>query len=378
MLAAQLPWRCCWAGRTFSPCLFPWQFPQGSNKTSIFPSTPSSSAPKRPLNRWRSPTIHPITMSYEEQRAQRIAENKKRMREMQLSQISSTLAQGLAAKRKAQSKPRSAPAPKVMCFVEPRRSSRREGQPAVSYSESVLDLVDAPVRRRGGKGRTVVGELRPGATEEVYTQEHVRLLGDYQEPWELFVDGYDPSTGKRVYDKVNGMTCHQCRQKTLGHHTSCSSCSSLQGVLCGDCLYMRYGENITEVQAKPDWMCPVCRDLCNCSFHRIKKGWAPTGTLYRRALAEGYKSVAHYLVLSQQAGAQPAAEGVDVQAAAPAAEAEQASGAEAAPAADDMVAAAPVAAGLSKLALYMQMMMRQALRHRNKTQQTGALRAQPP
>ena len=62
--------------------------------------------------------------------------------------------------------------------------------------------------------------------------------------------------------------------------------------------------------------------------------------------AAGYKSVAHYLVLSQQAGAQPAAEGVDVQAAAPAAEAEQASGAEAAPAADDMVAAAPVAAGM--------------------------------
>ncbi len=48
----------------------------------------------------------------------------------------------------------------VMCFVEPRRSSRREGQPAVSYSESVLDLVDAPIRRRGGKGRAVVGELR--------------------------------------------------------------------------------------------------------------------------------------------------------------------------------------------------------------------------
>ena len=47
-----------------------------------------------------------------------------------------------------------------MCFVEPRRSSRREGQPAVSYSENVLDLVDAPVRRRGGKGRVVIGELR--------------------------------------------------------------------------------------------------------------------------------------------------------------------------------------------------------------------------
>lgn len=36
-----------------------------------------------------------------------------------------------------------------------------------------------------------------------------------------------------------------------------------------------------------DWVCPVCRDLCNCSFHRIKKGWAPTGTLYRAAMREG-------------------------------------------------------------------------------------------
>lgn len=44
---------------------------------------------------------------------------------------------------------------------------------------------------------------------------------------ELFVDGTD-ANGKRVYDKLNGMTCHQCRQKTLGKHTSCSCCNSLQ------------------------------------------------------------------------------------------------------------------------------------------------------
>lgn len=139
-----------------------------------------------------------------------------------------------------------------------------------------------------------------------------------------------------------------------------------QGVFCGDCLFMRYGENVEEVNANPseseklfsipatsvallgdnsecgtcvppccllgavvphvagcvqracvqsdvpvpgplpastppcltaalprlsitpaDWVCPVCRDLCNCSFHRIKKGWAPTGTLYRAAMREG-------------------------------------------------------------------------------------------
>ena len=50
---------------------------------------------------------------------------------------------------------------------------------------------------------------------------------------------------------------------------------------------MRYGENILEVQAAGAWTCPPCRGLCNCSFHRIRRGWAPTGTLYRRAIAEG-------------------------------------------------------------------------------------------
>ncbi len=48
---------------------------------------------------------------------------------------------------------------------------------------------------------------------------------------------------------------------------------------------MRYGENLEELGA--DWVCPPCRGLCNCSFHRISRGWAPTGTLYRRAIAEG-------------------------------------------------------------------------------------------
>ena len=57
---------------------------------------------------------------------------------------------------------------------------------------------------------------------------------------ELFVDGTD-ATGKRVYDKLNGMTCHQCRQKTLGKHTSCSCCNSLQvSALATQSLGLRY------------------------------------------------------------------------------------------------------------------------------------------
>ena len=117
----------------------------------------------------------------------------------------------------------------------------------------------------------------------------------------LFVDGYDAS-GARIYDAQRGATCHQCRQKTVCKHTSCGGCGELRGQFCGDCLWMRYGENVDEAVAAGDaWRCPPCRDLCNCSFCRQKKGWPPTGTMYRRAIREGFESVAHYLVLGADA-----------------------------------------------------------------------------
>ena len=56
---------------------------------------------------------------------------------------------------------------------------------------------------------------------------------------------------------------------------------------------MRYGENVLEVAQNPDWKCPRCRDVCNCSFCRTHKGWAPTGALYPRARQEGVKPVLH-------------------------------------------------------------------------------------
>tara|TARA_B100000073_G_scaffold64664_1_gene47806 strand:+ start:6419 stop:7498 length:1080 start_codon:yes stop_codon:yes gene_type:complete len=139
----------------------------------------------------------------------------------------------------------------------------------------------------------------PVYNEEIYTQEHVAKLGDRHSEWELFVSGYD-SQGRRLYDATKGVCCHQCRQKTLGTHTTCNKCKLMRGKFCGDCIYMRYGENVLEINENPEWECPVCRDICNCSFCRTKKGWMPTGNMYRAAIASGYKSVAHYLVLSRQ------------------------------------------------------------------------------
>ena len=184
------------------------------------------------------------------------------------------------------------------------------------------------------------------SADEVYSQAHVDSLGTHHTPWELFVDGYDHASGQRLYDSVRGVTCHQCRQKTLGTHSQCDRCGRLSGIFCGDCLFMRYGENVAEANAAREaararreerrrrsgrsgvaaagaaaaaaagaaegeddqeeeeedldhgWVCPPCRGLCNCSFHRARRGWAPTGSLYRYALAEGYASVAHFLVLT--------------------------------------------------------------------------------
>lgn len=132
-------------------------------------------------------------------------------------------------------------------------------------------------------------------------REHTEPTTPPHTPRQLFVDGYDAS-GARLYDRERGTTCHQCRQKTLGAHTACTLCHALRGSFCGDCLFMRYGENVTEANADPAWVCPPCRGLCNCSFHRAKLGWAATGALFRGAVAAGFPSVAHYLVLNNQAG----------------------------------------------------------------------------
>lgn len=44
----------------------------------------------------------------------------------------------------------------------------------------------------------------------------------------------------------------------------------------------RYGEHVLESNENPNWICPVCRGICNCSLCRTAKGWPPTGPLYKK------------------------------------------------------------------------------------------------
>ncbi|KAJ0981757.1 hypothetical protein J5N97_010012 [Dioscorea zingiberensis] len=240
-----------------------------------------------------------VGLPYEKSRDERIKENLERMHSLGIVDLSLKLNSSCArtARKKAtfpgnsgsSSKQRS---DKAALSPAPRRSNRLQNLATVSYAEYPRKKVGNPEQNR-------LICIEEGSKEELYTDEHEKLLGSCEMSWTLFVDGYDQH-GRRIYDQIKGETCHQCRQKTLGHHTHCSMCNLVQGQFCGDCLYMRYGENVLEVSKNPDWICPVCRGICNCSLCRKKKGWAPTGSLYKKVSYLGFKSVAHYLIQTRR------------------------------------------------------------------------------
>ena len=101
----------------------------------------------------------------------------------------------------------------------------------------------------------------------------------------------------KVYDRVNGTTCHQCRQKTKDTKTIChnKNCRGVRGQFCGPCLQNRYGEDIRKALVDRAWVCPPCRGICNCSFCLPKRGKPPTGILIHTAREAGFDSVKEYL-----------------------------------------------------------------------------------
>ncbi|XP_078177411.1 uncharacterized protein LOC144571884 isoform X2 [Carex rostrata] len=104
--------------------------------------------------------------------------------------------------------------------------------------------------------------------------------------------------GGRIYDPQNGKTCHQCRQKTMDFMVACSQMKKDKLCtikFCHKCLFNRYGEKAEEMAKLNNWMCPKCRDICNCSFCMKKKGHLPTGIMIHTAKATGYSSVSELL-----------------------------------------------------------------------------------
>ena len=114
---------------------------------------------------------------------------------------------------------------------------------------------------------------------------------------EAMLDKVCDRFGEKVYNREIGTSCHQCRQKTLDMKTICRSgrCVGVRGQFCGRCLEIRYGDNAREALMNPSWSCPPCRNICNCSICRNRKGKGATGILINLAQSKGFSNVADYL-----------------------------------------------------------------------------------
>ncbi|KAI8495954.1 hypothetical protein Bbelb_263700 [Branchiostoma belcheri] len=161
-------------------------------------------------------------------------------------------------------------------------SEKRQGSDGEDEDEIALEEreLPQPKRRRSGGYRAQPHRVVP--VEEI-TEEDLELVAD--------------RVADKVYNSVHGTSCHQCRQKTADTKTTCRSetCVGIRGQFCGPCLRNRYGEEVKEALMDPNWTCPPCRGICNCSFCRAKKGRGATGILIHAAKHHGHDNVHAFL-----------------------------------------------------------------------------------
>lgn len=199
------------------------------------------------------------------------------------------------------SAPRSRPATPRTLRKNPERSSRPhtrsrslvDGPPSPAPEEDPEDKfslvrksrfyeeVDEPPRRRTYSGMKALPHVvRP--VEDITELDLQRICTNVRE---------------KVYNQSTGSTCHQCRQKTTDTKTCCRNpeCVGVRGQFCGPCLRNRYGEEVRDALLDPEWQCPPCRGICNCSFCRAREGRCATGVLVYLAKYHGYDNVHAYL-----------------------------------------------------------------------------------
>ncbi|XP_036176142.1 cell division cycle-associated protein 7 isoform X1 [Myotis myotis] len=145
--------------------------------------------------------------------------------------------------------------------------------------DGYLNDDDMPRGRRPGS-MTLPHVIRP--VEEITEEELENICNNSRE---------------KIYSRSLGSTCHQCRQKTIDTKTNCRNpeCWGVRGQFCGPCLRNRYGEEVKDALLDPNWHCPPCRRICNCSFCRQRDGRCATGVLVYLAKYHGFGNVHAYL-----------------------------------------------------------------------------------
>jgi len=78
-------------------------------------------------------------------------------------------------------------------------------------------------------------------------------ISSVDEITEEMLENVAEKSSLKIYCKIKGTSCHQCRQKTLDTKTICRSgeCIGIRGQFCGPCLLGRYGENAVDALKDP-------------------------------------------------------------------------------------------------------------------------------
>ncbi|XP_062401796.1 cell division cycle-associated protein 7-like [Sardina pilchardus] len=236
--------------------------------------------------------------SFLEKRAKNIKANKAMLAQL-FADLQKMPGELLKAKPSRKKEPRSrAPRSSTAGSPErrnPERASRRRtrsmGGPTdvmVSEEHLELSLEEELIKVRGaprarGTPRPSQGKPHVIRKVEEITEDELELVAT--------------TLTEKIYNRETGSTCHQCRQKTVDTKTCCRSedCRGIQGQFCGPCLRNRYGEDIRTALLDPEWTCPPCRGMCNCSICRNRDGRCPTGILFPLAQYHGFSDVHSYL-----------------------------------------------------------------------------------
>uniref|UniRef100_A0A667Y731 Cell division cycle associated 7 like n=1 Tax=Myripristis murdjan TaxID=586833 RepID=A0A667Y731_9TELE len=183
-----------------------------------------------------------------------------------------------------------------------KRNPSRKARPPENFA---VETEDTEQPRRRGSGRPREVDIRTllqvdymhTVTTLARGPQHKVETDSVDEITEEDLDNIAYHSKDKIWDKENGSSCHQCRQKTLDTKTVCRSgfCVGVKGQFCGPCLKNRYGEDVRTVLLDPTWSCPICRGVCNCSLCRKKEGRCATGTLVALARYNGHDNVHDYL-----------------------------------------------------------------------------------
>ncbi|XP_078537677.1 cell division cycle-associated protein 7 [Lissotriton helveticus] len=244
--------------------------------------------------------------NFMEKRALNIKENKAMLAKL-MAELKSI--PGFAMKRNlvSPSTPKSKRSPRTPRSGRVLRSGSDRLAPPRTRSRSLVDGPPSPAPEEEENDQFYL--VRKSKLEDEYLEEEsprrsrpsaltfTHVVRPVEEVTEEELENISTNASDKVYNSVTGSTCHQCRQKTIDTKTNCRNpdCVGVRGQFCGPCLKNRYGEYVKAALLDPDWQCPPCRGICNCSFCRQRNGRCATGVLVYLAKHHGYDNVHAYL-----------------------------------------------------------------------------------